>query len=149
MTDTDRPRPATNPLRWVLLVMAFVLAGYAVYAAGGLTQRPNTTSSAARSHQLPSTPVGVLCPVSDGVTLSARVDVRIQAQQEEELIIARRTRADADAEGLHLPAGTPFGTGMISLGDGEYATFAFDADGCTTVIPRPPEPAPPVPEALP
>lgn len=140
MTETESPKRQTSPWRWALLVVAVVLTGYSLYAAGGLTRRMNVTSSAVPARQIPSAPSGVVCPVSEDVPLPERVDVRIQAQQSETLRIARRTTATADEQGLHLPAGTPFGQGTISLGNAQFAGFEFDEAGCTTVQRLPPEP---------
>ena len=140
MVQTESPEQKTSPWRWVLLVIAVVLTGYSVYIAGGLTDRLNATSAAVPARQLPSTEQGMVCAVSPDVPLEARVDVRIQAQHGEGLRIARRTTASADEQGLHLPVGTPFGTGTISLGNAEYAEFEFNESGCTTVSRQPPEP---------
>jgi hypothetical protein len=90
-----------------------------------------------------------VCGVSDQIPLGPRVDVRIQAQRGEGLRIARRTTATVDEAGLLLPAGTPFGTATISLGNAEYATFELTEDGCTTISRRPPEPGPDVDEDTP
>ena len=140
MVETESPKRQTSPWRWALLVAAIVLTGYSVYIAGGLTDRMNSTSSALPARQLPSAPEGVVCDVAPDVQLEARVDVRIQATQGEGLRIARRIHATADEQGLHLPSGTLFGAGTISLGSAEYAGFEFAESGCTTVSRLPPEP---------
>jgi hypothetical protein len=139
MVQTESPKQQTNPWRWALLVAAVVLTGYSVYIAGGLADRMNSPSSAVPTRQLPSASQGVVCAVSPDVPLEARVDVRIQTEQGEGLRIARRTTATVDEQGLHLPAGTPFGNGTISLGNAEYAAFDFAESGCTMVRRLPPE----------
>ncbi len=140
MVETESPKQQASPWRWALLVAAVVLTGYSVYIAGGLADRMNSTSFAVPARQLPSARQGVVCSVSPDVPLEERVNVRILAHQGEGLRIARRTTATANEQGLHLPAGTPFGTGTISLGNAEYAAFEFAESGCTTVSRLPPGP---------